>query len=219
MIPGPDKIVACPQCESLAKYMTLRSGNTFGARVWSDGKQVAPMLPRPPPVVKCHNCAECYWLADAKEVGTLEPWGNERGQVDPAWATAPMVEEPAETEYYQALQRGLAIDSQQERTLRVLAWWRRNDAFRNASPGVAALDANVSGASRDNLTMLVRLLDDADENDRLMKAEALRQLGEWDSADHDLSRVTSPGYAEVVRQLRLLCDAKDVRVRELRFGG
>ena len=32
MIPGPDQIIACPQCKGLAKYMRLESGNTFGAR-------------------------------------------------------------------------------------------------------------------------------------------------------------------------------------------
>jgi hypothetical protein len=57
MLAGPDQIVACPHCKALAKYMTLMSGNTFGARVWTDGKQDAPMLPHPPAVVKCRQCA------------------------------------------------------------------------------------------------------------------------------------------------------------------
>ena len=48
MILGPDQIVACPFCAGLAKYMTLISGNTFGSHVWTDGKQIAPMLPRTP---------------------------------------------------------------------------------------------------------------------------------------------------------------------------
>ena len=132
MLPGPDQIVACPHCKALAKYMTLMSGNTFGARVWTDGKQDAPMLPHPPAVVKCRQCAECYWLAEAKVVGTVEPWGGKRPKVDPAWTAAPEVQEPSEEEYYQALEKGLAGDPRQERSLRVLAWWRRNDAFRYA---------------------------------------------------------------------------------------
>src|SRR5690349_16185490 len=71
MTPGPDQIVACPHCQGLAKYLTLMSGNTFDARVWTDGKRIAPMLPQPPPVVKCRHCARCYWLADAKKIGTV----------------------------------------------------------------------------------------------------------------------------------------------------
>ena len=211
MIPGPDKIVACPNCGALAKYMTLTSGNTFGARVWTDGKQVAPMLRRSPIVVKCHHCAACYWLAGAREIGTLEPWGNEGAQVDPAWTAAPVVCEPAETDYYQALQDGLAANSQQERTLRVLAWWRRNDTFRNGGE----TESVSTAASRTNLEDLVRLLDGTDENDQLMKAELLRELGEFASANEVLSLVTSANYSAVVRQLRSLCDAGDNRVREL----
>lgn len=219
MIPGPDQIVACPSCEALAKYTTLMSGNTFGARVWTDGKQVAPMLPRRPAVVKCLCCAECYWLADAREVGTVQAWGDEGRQVDPAWRAAPVVQEPSEKEYYHALQKGLAADSQQERTLRVLAWWRRNDKFRDARQAEAVSIATASGPGRNNLKHLLRLLDEADENDRLMKAEVLRELGEFDSANQVLSRVTSVEYVTVVHQLRLLCDAGDVSVRELQFGG
>jgi hypothetical protein len=218
MIPGPDQIVACPNCEALAKYMTLISGNNFGVRVWTDGKQVAPSLPRPPAVVKCHHCAECYWLADARKVGTVEPWGEEGRHVDPAWTTAPVVQEPGETEYYHALQKGLAADSQQERTLRVLAWWRRNDVFRGARQAQAVSIVTASAPSRKNLEALVRLLDEANEADRLMKAEVLRELGEFESANQVLSRVTSAKYTAVVLQLRLLCDAGDIGVRELQFG-
>ncbi|MGK2953559.1 MAG: hypothetical protein ACSLEZ_14410, partial [Thiobacillus sp.] len=60
MISGPDQIIACPKCKGLSKYMTLSSGNGFGARIWSDGRQYAPMCHGLPPVVKCHHCGEIY---------------------------------------------------------------------------------------------------------------------------------------------------------------
>jgi hypothetical protein len=199
--------------------MTLTSGNTFGARIWTDGKQIAPMLPSPPIVVKCHHCAECYWLANAKKIGNVDPRGDKSVQVDPSWAAAPEVQEPSEAEYYRALRVGLAANPEQERTLRLLVWWRRNDAFRVAPQGITVNDAELSGTRRENLNVLVRLLDETDESDLLMKAEALRELGEFESATQVLSRVTSAEYAKVVRQLRLLCDAGDVLVRELKPGG
>jgi hypothetical protein len=199
--------------------MTLTSGNTFGARVWTDGKQVAPMLPRPPAVVKCHHCGDCFWLADAKEVGTVERWGDTGGRVDPAWTAAQVVQEPTEEEYYEAIRRGLATDTAQERTLRILAWWRRNDTFRDASRCEAGSISSGSGEWRTNLQALVSLLNEADENDRLMKAEVLRELGEFDSAQQLLGRVTSVDYTTVVHQLRSLCEAGDADVRQLQFGG
>lgn len=217
MIPGPNQVVACPHCGTLATYMTLMSGNTFGARVWTDGKQVAPMFPHPPAVVKCHDCAECYWLVDAREVGTFKPWGDKAKQVDPAWETAPVVQEPSEAEYYAALQKGLAADSHQERTLRILAWWRRNDAFRDVREGLSV--GSASDLGRKNLEALALLLNEADEDDRLLKAEVLRELGQFETACEVLSRVASAEYAAVVHQLRLLCDARDIWVKELQLDG
>lgn len=219
MLPGPEKIIACPHCEALERYMTPMSGNTFGARIWTDGKQVAPMLPRPPAVAMCHQCGQCYWLEDAREVGEDNSfWDAEGGKVDPAWDAAPGVEEPTENEYYQALQIGLAKDSQQERTLRILAWWRRNDALRDDDQALATA-ANASlEMGRKNLEGLIPLLSDTNENDQVMKAEVLRQLGDFESAKQVLGRVSSPRYAMVVSQLRLLCDAQDDHVRELKFG-
>jgi len=44
MIPGPGQVVACPRCEAEASYSTMISGNNFGARFWTDGRMIAPML-------------------------------------------------------------------------------------------------------------------------------------------------------------------------------
>lgn len=45
MLPGPTIIIACPLCGQYAKKRTIISGNTFGAKLWSDGKRISPMLP------------------------------------------------------------------------------------------------------------------------------------------------------------------------------
>jgi hypothetical protein len=90
MIPGPDKIIACPACGAHASYGTLESGNTIGMRLWSDGWQIAPMLPRPPAVVQCRQCEQVFWLRSAAEVGESNPreWKADL-------AVAPRVEEPS----------------------------------------------------------------------------------------------------------------------------
>lgn len=218
MVPGPDQIIACPKCKGLAKYMTLRSGNTFGASVWTDGKQVAPMLPHPPAVVKCHHCGECYWLAKAKEVGTVEPWGSKDQPVDTAWAASLDVQEPTEEEYYLALERGMAADREQERDLRIFAWWRRNDVFRYAlcEPTEGTADASV--ACRRNLDALRSLSNKFYQNDQIMEAEIQRELGNFDAAVKVLDGITLSEYSAVARQLRSLCESRDIFVRRLDFG-
>jgi hypothetical protein len=78
---------------------------------------------------------------------------------------------------------GLAADTQQERTLRILAWWRRYDAYRYPKKKAAARTiVTVSTLCRANLKALGPLLNEADDDGRLMKAEILRELGELESA-------------------------------------
>ena len=45
MMPGPAQILTCPYCGEKKKIMSLLSGNTFGAKLWSDNKKISPMLP------------------------------------------------------------------------------------------------------------------------------------------------------------------------------
>jgi hypothetical protein len=212
MIPGGDQIVACPHCAGLAKYEKLLSGNSFGALVWTDGKQEAPMMYRPPPFVKCSHCAGYYWLADAQEVGRTGPMWYDDQPADPGWADAPTVDEPTEEEYYEVLRSGLTIDPEQVKGLRTMAWWRRNDAFRL---NWAGNNAAMSGACRENLETLAGLMDETDQEGQLMKAEILRELGEFDAATLVLDRVVSPDFGWVVSQIRQLCDAGEVRVKPL----
>jgi hypothetical protein len=139
--------------------------------------------------VKCHHCGECYWLVEAEEIGTVDRWRSEGQQADSTWATAQEVQEPSEEEYYDALEKSLAKDRLQERTLRILAWWRRNDAFRyEKSRGTSAdlqgdvpvkpsvelprkprvfdqAEAASAEAGKSKLTALATLLDEAEEKD------------------------------------------------------
>ena len=215
MIPGADQVIACPKCKSLAYYMTLKSGNTLDARVWTDGKMIASMFPRPPTVVKCHHCGESYWRAEAEDIGTVDRCRAANEQMNPAWADAPKVEEPTEAEYYQALAKGLAKNGKQERVLRILAWRRRNDAFRDKPLKEAQGISDDPEEWRKNLEALACLLSEEDVNDCLMKSEVLRELGKFESAKQVLNHATSADSVSVVRQLRSLCDDKDTCVREL----
>lgn len=54
------EIVCCPFCGKQKELLSIASGNTFGAVLWSDGKQIAPMLPKVSPVQKCPRCKNYY---------------------------------------------------------------------------------------------------------------------------------------------------------------
>ena len=68
---GRTRIVPCPYCGATKQLMSLMSGNTFGARFWSDGKRIAPMLPNISPVQRCLDCGKYYLLYQQEfELGT-----------------------------------------------------------------------------------------------------------------------------------------------------
>ncbi len=63
--PGPTIVRECPKCRVPIEEPTMASGNTIGARFWSDGKMVAPMLPNYPWLVKCSKCKHLFWVDEA----------------------------------------------------------------------------------------------------------------------------------------------------------
>jgi hypothetical protein len=186
--------------------------------VWTDGKQVALMMPTNPPFVKCRDCNQCYWLDDAEDAETIFGWSAEDANERARQNSAELVQEPCEGDYYQALDAGVADTPEREKLLRVLAWWLSNDEYRGLAPD-QHVSLICSGPRWENLTALVRLLDETCEEDRIMKAEALRQMGEFDSAKRLLSCVDSPEFTNAVRKLQSLCDQKDSTVRLLQLCG
>ena len=210
MLPGPDIVVACPLCGALAKYGTLLSGNTFDAQLWSDGKQIAPMLPERPTFVQCHACHEVYALSEARELGEM-PLGT--APADSEWKSAPFVAEPDEAAFYAEIAKRDSNDATRHRNLRHLAWWRHNDPFRVDSDTVTPADLE-DPRWRANAEALLALLGDG-PNDQFTRVELLRQLGRSAEALIRLNAIEGP--AEVKLALRALCESGDTQVRELKF--
>ncbi|WP_145377037.1 hypothetical protein [Symmachiella dynata] len=212
MIIGPDEVIACPRCRELAKYQSLISGNTFGAICFSDGKQIAPMLPSPPAVVNCSQCGKCYWLKDALVVGTVE---SPTDEIDPNWTQAPMIEEPTAEQYYQAIGDGLAQNISEERKLRILAWWRDNDYDRGGEAEDEIQRRPPSSLRNKNLEALIRLASTDTDDEKLLKAEMYRELGDIESAKQLLDQVEASELAYVVDEIRKMCENGETKVRML----
>jgi hypothetical protein len=141
MVPGPDTIIACRKCGGLASVPSLYSGNTFGARWWTDGKIVAPMLPETPEITRCHICTAYYWVAEAHVVTEIDAYflePEELGEVPEEWRDAKRIRELSEEEYLQVLAEGLGKPQKRELYLRVRAWWAGNDRYRSQQPGEPA---------------------------------------------------------------------------------
>jgi len=127
------------------------------------------------------------------------------------------VEEPDENDYYHAIAEGLGVKPDDERNLRIFTWWRRNDAFRDSNDANSGNIENASDRCRKNLNALVNLLDDGGLNDRIMKAEVLRELGDFEASTEILGTLSSVQHVPIVHRLRELCEAEDTCVRGLHF--
>ncbi len=88
--------------------------------------------------------------------------------------------------FLEAISSGLPFDGESELELRVHAWWRGNDRFRQDASGTGY---PTGEEALQNLEQIVNLTADGDETLLLFRAEALRQLGRFSEVHDTLSGV------------------------------
>lgn len=227
MMVGPEKVRKCSACSQLLKERTYLSANTLGLELWSDGRWLAPFFPDLLRLVKCAHCGALVWVDELDLVGEIPLWeparpvagGNrlarllrkigllpgrqEQALVPPREETSPFAdarryEEVSFDDYLAVLARGVS-GADRMLYLRKRAWWAGNTRRRADDKKPPLTDAETA-----NLHALLPLLDESDEYQRLMKAEALRQLGEFRAALALLARpLDDPlilAWAEAVRE-------------------
>ena len=81
MMIGFSLVLTCPFCGTKKDVMSLMSGNTFGARLWSDKKQDAPMCPEVSWVQKCPHCGKYYILSRKEFVSSKTTMSSDLGEL------------------------------------------------------------------------------------------------------------------------------------------
>lgn len=180
MIPGPILIIPCPKCGSLGKKRTLISGNTLGAKLWSDGKCIAPMLPEYPSFVKCKKCGTFFFIKD-NEPQSKFTW-SDRGK--DKWPDIDFFEFPTFNEYFEALGK---VDD--EKYLRLLIFRSFNDLVREGKGDEISEDMQM--LHEDNLKSLLYLLTEEDIDELLTIIEINRELGRFEKCLALLQRINS----------------------------
>lgn len=204
MFPDSDLVIACPYCDTPARVFQLTSNITIGAITWTDGWMDAPMMPRAPRITRCRQCQKIFWVFSAPQLAMI-PLG-ERGEAAGDFKDVPHVGPLNESDCFEALKDGLAPGIDLELELRVFAWWRGNDAFREPDH---ARGHSVSPEAIANMERIIELSADGDEDLLLFRAEAQRHLGQFEAARQTLMGVGCSDYWPAKsRQLELL-DAGD----------
>ena len=172
MIPGDDYIYKCPNCGSLLKNRSFVSGNNFGAKLFSDGKQIAPMLPDYPNLTKCKKCNSIFWLSNLEKIAKYNSWKDKNAE----WGNADYADFLEIKDLCRALE--ITKDKKEETIIRQLIWWTINDRVRNDKQ--IFNDESDKDLYEQNCNILLTLLSEEDFNQRIMIAELYRNLGKFE---------------------------------------
>ena len=233
MLPGPDTIYQCPQCDSLISVGSLMSGNTFGAKLYSDGRLVAPRMPEFPKITRCSKCKTIFWISKAKKIdqrgfgiadlleGTLEDQKYQNSQTARFLSLQQYIlalEIPIctsfEDEFY--IRKRLwwyFNDKARDGKIRTKLWWHFIDMLRNRKP-LFIFKFNCQRWS-ENINRLMELLDSEDVNQRIMIAELNRNLGNFEKCMDLLNSIEYPEFSSVKSIFEKECNDKNTKVFRL----
>jgi len=187
MIPGPNYLYKCPVCGNKVQKGSLLSGNTFGAKLYSDAKRVAPMLPVFPLISRCKNCDTIFWLDETSEDGTYEGhWQEYSDSAEPEYADFLSIHE-----YRTAIEQGLARNNTEQIYLRQNLWWLYNDRARE-NKEMFAVDGDES-LYAENCKQLLSLLDPNNLNQKIMSAELNRNIGKFEACMEIINSIEQEG--------------------------
>lgn len=199
--PGPPIVRECPKCKVSIEQPTMASGNTFGARFWTDGECEAPMFPDYLSFVKCPKCKHLFWISEAEKV---------EGADENTAVLAFDYIEPSESDYYKAV--AAEKDKAKQKYLRIRGWRASNDQWRK-QPDVK--EAKLSPEAKSNMNALSALLKESNPEERLLKAEIARELGKFDQCLKLLEFKFSRNLSDTASFIKSLAEKKCAVVREI----
>ena len=205
MIPGPQIIRQCSECAGLIIEDSIISGNTFGATLWTDGKQEAPMLPDQPWLVKCPHCQKLIWIDEQKEVARIPPFNQNKD-----YKKARSYDLPELEDYFSLLEEK-NLNQEKELYVRIRAWWKGNDVRRGNKKNPSGLTKK----ERANLQTLFKVLDPVDDNQRILMAEIKRELEDFDGAVELLDKTFPDRFSHFVSTIRKLAKERNPFVAEI----
>lgn len=195
-----------PGCRKPVKFESILSGNTYGTKVWTDGKREAPMLPDFPLLRISRTQGVMFWTEECEEIGRIGTGLSSGSREKWSWKSLDYAEEPSTDDYFAALESGIATTPEQVRYVRRRICWQGNDPIRRGE------SRDVSERYLANLRELSGLLSEEDENDRLMKAEICRELQLFDEALNLLREDFSEKVRRAAYRILFLTATKDHRV-------
>ena len=181
MLPDHSALLRCPHCSALKEVLQLMSGNTIGATLWSDAKQIAPMLPRVSYIQRCPTCGKYFFRTKDVMAGTSNNYGGGTGDLP--------------LEYLKQALTQLQPTGNDEHILRINILWAFNDRYGNMEQSDIPIEEWEYHV--DNVHHLVQM-----DIDALLRAELYREIGDFEQAIQILqSHEVADNLKDLQRQL------------------
>lgn len=214
MLPGPIIIKKCPDCSGLIKEDTTWSGNTFGAKIWTDGKKDTLMFIEQSWLAKCPHCDFLLWTDELQVVGEMErpklsdlEWSDETNELilvkskdEIKYEGATPYETPSFREYLSKINEGV-VNKEKESYLRICAWHKGNDKRRYDKEKEDMRDEEI-----ENLMSLDKIFSCSDNDTRILRAEIKRELCLFDDALVILDEYFDNEYFFIVSRIKELAE-------------
>jgi hypothetical protein len=100
-----------------------------------------------------------------------------------------------------------------EKFIRINIWWSFNDYIRNGHE--KDISSDMQKLNAENLIALLKILDESDNNELLMKAEALRNLGQFEESKQLLDRISDNDIGWVKEKLLAEINKQNTQVFQL----
>lgn len=199
MIPGNSQILTCPFCGGEKEILSLISGNTFGAELWSDNKRIARMMPEISFVQKCPHCGK-YFIKSRQETRYAE---------DSHSFDTGMLTFPEWKEAFSQLSAEGFLNQKEEAYVRMMLHQAYNDFYFRSLDKKAVQEEDRELFHDNALWLIQNLITDA-----VMKAEFYRQIGEMEAARRTLDAVVPKNdfQEDLVSSIRERLDANDSEV-------
>ena len=181
MLPAHSALLRCPHCGALKEVLQLMSGNTFGATLWSDAKQIAPMLPRVSYIQRCPTCGKYFFRTKDVMAGTSNNYEGGTGDLP--------------LEYLKQALTQLQPTGNDEHILRINILWAFNDRYGDMEQSDIPIEEWAYHV--DNVHHLVQM-----DIDAILRAELFREIGDFDKAIQILqSHEVADNLKDLQRQL------------------
>ena len=170
MIPGNPQFLTCPYCGEKKKVLSLISGNTFDAKLWSDNKQIAPMLPEVSCVQKCPKCGKYFFIYKQEAIYADNGYSSDCGTLT----------FPETIEAYQQFTRDNEIENEKDEVnIRFMLFQAFNDYYyRDDKNEKKVVDSYHHQLFVETGKWIINHV----IKDKLMEAEFYRQIGKLDKA-------------------------------------